>query len=290
MPTEQSATAKRATEATTRAANSPAAADPPPADAPVPADAPPAAKKYPPLPDHPAPPAAVAAASTVGYGEPVARLLSNLARTEGENGKLSPGQLQAVANWIATLANLKIAEDTVVKAIAHHAKKNTTQERRQAKFAKWLSEHAAGEDGSGERKPGTAATALAVPPGSQPDANGNSHPESARALAELHRAKEDHEYTDRVVTRLAALATGVGPKARVDWPKVPPSTLDVLAELLNSAGSLGWSNGQLDKEVLDYHNSTQQTSAAGRFSAFANYLTDLAETRSMTQTDAIEVG
>ena len=84
------------------------------------------------------------------------------------------------------------------------------------------------------------------------------------------QAKTDNEYSDRTVIRIAALATGVGPKARVDWPKVPPETLTVLAELLRSAGSLDWKNDRLDQEVLKYHNSTQQTSAAGRFSAFAN--------------------
>jgi hypothetical protein len=248
------------------------------------------------MPDDPAPPAALEAAQQTGYGEPVARLLSNLARGDGEDAKFGDAQLQAVANWIAVLGELEVAEDVIVKAITHNATKKTSQERRQAKFVKWLSEKASGEADTKDQEPESDSEAPAQT-GSQPaattngDGNGNGQlDEAGRALAELRQAKTDHEYSDRTVTRIAALATGVGPKARVDWPKVPPETLTVLAELLRSAGSLGWKNDQLDQEVLKYHNSAQQTSAAGRFSAFANYLTDLAETRAMAQDNAVEVG
>jgi hypothetical protein len=252
----------------------------------------PAVKEWPPMPDHPAPPAALEAAQQTGYGEPVARLLTNLARGEGEDAKFGDAQLQAVANWITVLGDLEVAEDVIVKAITHNATKKTSQERRQAKFVKWLSEKASGEADTKNQAPEPGAEAPGAQTDPQPAANGNgnSQLEAGRALAELRQAKTDHEYSDRTVTRIAALATGVGPKARVDWPKVPPETLTVLAELLRSAGSLAWKNDQLDQEVLKYHNSAQQTSAAGRFSAFADYLTDLAETRAMTQDNAVEVG
>jgi hypothetical protein len=262
----------------------------------------PVVKEWPPMPDHPAPPAALEAAQQAGYGESVARLLTNLARGEGKDAKFGDTQLQAVANWIIVLGELEVAEDVIVKAITHNATKKTSQERRQAKFVKWLSEKASGEADTKDQEPEAGAEEPAAQTDSQPaaatttttttngDGNGNGQLEAGRALAELRQAKTDHEYSDRAVTRIAALATGVGPKARVDWPKVPPETLTVLAELLRSAGSLGWKNDRLDQEVLKYHNSAQQTSAAGRFSAFANYLTDLAETRAMAQDNAVEVG
>jgi hypothetical protein len=278
---------------------SPAAAliDAPTADAPGPDDsqppiaAAPAAKEWPPMPDHPAPPAALQAAQEAGYGEPAARLLSNLARGQQEDAKFGDAQLQAVANWITVLGELEIAEDAIVRAIAHNATKKTSQERRQAKFVKWLSDKASGEADTKAQAPESDSEAPDTQTDSEPtNANGNDQLEAGKALAELRQAKTDNEYTDRTVTRIAALATGVGPKARVDWPKVPAETLTILAELLRGAGSLGWKNDQLDQEILKYHNSTQQPSAAGRFSAFANYLTDLAETRAMAQDDVVEVG
>ncbi len=254
-----------------------------------PAEAPPAAKQYPPMPDHPAPEAVLLAAEKAGFGEPVARLLGNLAQAEGQDSKFTAAQLQAVTNWIAVLGELDVPEDVIVKAITVNAAKNTTQERRQARFAKWLSEKAAGEAPPTGEAPETAADAPDAP--KDTEAATDAGPlDPARALAELRKARDDHKYTDRTVTRLAALATGVGPNARVDWPKVTPATLLVLADLLQRAGSLGWKNEQLDKETLKYHNTNSQTSSAGRFAAFANYLTDLAETRAMTtQADTIGV-
>jgi hypothetical protein len=250
------------------------------------------AKHYPPMPDHPAPEAALKAAQAAGFGEPAARMLSNLARNEGDDSKFTAAQLQAVANWIAMLDEVDVTEDVILKAIGVNARKNTSQERRQARFVKWLSEKASGEtDESADDEPQPDTDAADEEADAEPETNGSVSPlDAARALAVLREAKQDYEYSDRTVTRLAALATGVGPKARVDWPNVVPATLLILAELLQSAGSLGWKNEQLDREVVKYHNSTEQTSIAGRFAAFANYLTDLAETRAMTQADTIEVG
>jgi hypothetical protein len=250
-------------------------------------DAPPAAKEHPPMPDHPAPEAVLKAAQAADFGEPVARLLSNLAREEGKDATFTAAQLQAATHWITTLADLEVAEELIVKAITFNATKNISQERRQAKFVKWLSEKAAGETEPAPDQP--SADTASGSTGSAPAANGDRQLDAARALTVLRQAKEEHEYSDRTVTRLAALATGAGPNARVDWPSVPAATLLILTELLQSAGALGWKNDHLDREIRAGHNSSEQTSTAGRFTAFANYLTDLAETRAMTQAEPIEL-
>jgi hypothetical protein len=52
----------------------------------------------------------------------------------------------------------------------------------------------------------------------------------------------------------------------------------MLAELLESAASIGWSAERLGKEVLAAHSRKGQVTPAGRFSAFAGHLTELAET------------
>jgi hypothetical protein len=83
------------------------------------------------------------------------------------------------------------------------------------------------------------------------------------------------------VTRLAALAVGAGPQAQVTWAKMKPELLRVVSDLLECAAALGWDSKRLDREVLEAHASTRQQSAAGRFSAFANQLKDMAETRQL---------
>ena len=88
-----------------------------------------------------------------------------------------------------------------------------------------------------------------------------------------------HGYDDQAATRLAALAVGAGPRGHVDWALVPADVLEMIAELLQAAGSLGWSTEALNKEVLRAHESTQQGTPAGRFAAFANHLMNAAETR-----------
>ena len=89
----------------------------------------------------------------------------------------------------------------------------------------------------------------------------------------------EHEYDDQAVTRFAALATGGGPRTQVKWAQVEPDTLLILADLLENAAAIGWSNEQLDQAVRAAHQSSRQNSTAGRFSALANHITDLAETR-----------
>ncbi|MGA2163130.1 MAG: hypothetical protein ABSH36_01520, partial [Solirubrobacteraceae bacterium] len=105
--------------------------------------------------------------------------------------------------------------------------------------------------------------------------------ELQRALGELRRRMTEHDYDDRAVTRFAALATGGGPSTQVNWAQIDPDTLLILADLLESAAAIGWSNEQLDQAILAAHKSSKQKSTAGRFSALANHIKDLAETRVM---------
>ena len=237
-----------------------------------------------PMPEHPAPAAAVTAAKERGYGEPVARLLSNLARTDGQDTKATDAQLQAVTGWLQVLGALQTPEDVVLGRAGHNSGKPMSQERRQARFSRWLARRAAGEhDGPGKESATApdsaevAGTQIANPSGTQD----NTQSDLKHAVVELRRKMAEHEYDDRAVTRLAALATGGGPRAEVKWAEVKPDTLLILADLLDSAAAIGWSNEHLDQAVLEAHKSSRQSSPAGRFSALANHIKDLAETRAM---------
>jgi hypothetical protein len=259
-----------------------------------PAEAAPPEPEYGPMPDHPAPEAVLKAAAANGFSEHTATLLSNLARAEKDPTKFAASQLQAVTTWLSALSELEIEDDLIAKAIQFTAAKKMSQERRQAKFVKWLSEKAAGESNpthapteseadAAENEPETAE------PEKEAEVQANVDDgllEAARAMSALREARNDHDYSDRAVTRLAALATGAGPKARVDWGAIEPSLVLTLAELLHHAGTLGWSNSQLDREILKCHNSTDQNSGAGRFTAFAENLSYMAETRAMTAAEA----
>lgn len=238
-----------------------------------------------PMPEHPAPPATIDTAINKGYGEPVARLLSNLARADGQDSKPTNAQLSAVANWLDALGTLQIPEDLVLEKAGHNSDKPMSQERRQARFARWLARKAAGEQGGAANEPASAPQATkdeAPASGKAKDSAGDgSSDELRRAIGELLRKMREHGYDDRAVTRFAALATGGGPRTQVDWGKVDPDQLLILADLLDSAAQIGWSNEQLDQAVLAAHNSSKQSSTAGRFSALANHITDLAETRAL---------
>jgi hypothetical protein len=243
-----------------------------------------------PMPDLPPADATVTIAESIGYTADVARGVSNLARTDGQTTGLSERQQTTVLNWLVLLSDLKIASETVLDAIEHVAVKGTNQERRQATFTRWLAAKTSGggaapaatgdpadtEQPSGETAPGAEAPQAGADPRVEDDAL-----QSERALVRIHRAMASNGYSDRSVTQLTALAVGVGPTGKVDWDKVPADTLQVLAELLESAGLLGWTPDTFAKKVLEAHNSTQQGTIAGRFSALAGYLTDLVESRSV---------
>ena len=239
-----------------------------------------------PMPEHPAPPAAINAAKEKGYGEPVARLLSNLARADGQDVKATDAQLQAVTGWLEVLGALHTPEDVVLGAASNNSGKPMSQERRQARFLRWLARRAAGEQ-DGPREEGATAPDSADVAGTESanpsGTHDNTQSDLKDAVVELRRKMAEHDYDDRAVTRLAALATGGGPRAEVKWAEVKPDTLLILADLLDSAAAIGWSNEHLDQAVLEAHKSSRQSSPAGRFSALANHIKDLAETRAMEE-------
>ena len=86
---------------------------------------------------------------------------------------------------------------------------------------------------------------------------------TARAYVQIHRAMDAHAYDDQAATRLAALAVGAGPRGHVDWAKVPADVLETIAELLQAAGSLGWSTEALNREVIRAHESNSAGDTRG---------------------------
>ena len=236
---------------------------------PAPADAaagtPLVASEGAPITDHPAPPDAITSVSKAGYSEAVAQALSNLARPEGQAAKLTDSQLQTVVNWATVLARLKVPEWMLMKAATHDANAAMTQERRQARFAKWIANKAT-HRGSGDEEADDAATAQASE-------------EFGLAFAALRRAMSEHDYSNLPVARIAALATGGGPQTQIEWRSVPLATIGEITDLLDCAAALEWSDERLDKEAINAHNSNRQDTGAGRFSAFAYSLRDLAESQ-----------
>jgi len=241
------------------------------------------AEDFGPMPEHPAAPAVIDAAKSRGFAEPVARLLSNLVRADGQDTNLTDAQLQALTGWLEVLSALQTPEEMVLRAAGHNSDKPIGQERRQAMFARWLARKTAGtETTETEEQPKAQPTPQDSTGAQDPqDAARDRQDELQRALGELRRRMTEHDYDDRAVTRFAALATGGGPSTQVNWAQIDPDTLLILADLLESAAAIGWSNEQLDQAILAAHKSSKQKSTAGRFSALANHIKDLAETRVM---------
>jgi hypothetical protein len=237
-----------------------------------------------PMPDAPASQEAVEIAQSAGFTGTVAHALSNLARTDGQEGNLSERQHKTVVNWLVTLSELELTSDEIVEAVQFVAENGTSQERRQATYARWLAGKASGRnDTTVEQAPisneADAEVQASEPAESTPapdDADAAAL-EIARALSRIHKTMDEHDYPDRTVALLAKLSIGVPPKRTLKWEKVPASTMTVLAELLESAAQIGWSADLLGKEVLAAHSSKGQTTTAGRFSALAGHLTELAE-------------
>jgi hypothetical protein len=252
-----------------------------------------------PMPEIAASPAAIAVAQSHKYTELAANALTNLAASQGQTEALSDAQERVVANWLAALARFKVPEAMALEAVAFVAGECDCQETRQAKLAKWLSAKAQADPSTtpDTAAPGTEqAQTTPVPSQASPQhaaadagttqGDGESTEAEAQELAtaqayvRIHRAMKDHGYDDQVVTRLAALALGAGPRGRVAWDAVPADVLVIIAELLESAAKLRWSNDTLTKEVIKAHNKTQQGTSTGRFAAFANHLMNAAETAS----------
>jgi hypothetical protein len=244
----------------------------------------PAPQKGLPMPDAPAAQEVVEIAESAGFDATVAHALSNLARADGQEEKLSERQHKGVVNWLVILSELHLTSDEIVRAVQHVADKGSGQEQRQATFSRWLAKKATGQNGSSSTEP--AATQEAPAPTDENDAAAADAPftedtealDTARALNRIHKMMDEHSYTDRSVALLAKLAIGQPPKRTLVWRQVPAGTMTVLAELLESAASIGWSAERLGNEVLAAHSRKGQVTPAGRFSAFAGHLTELAET------------
>jgi hypothetical protein len=243
-----------------------------------------------PMPDAPAPQEAVEIAESGGFTATVAHALSNLARTDGQEGSLSERQHKTVVNWLIILSELHLTSDEIVEAVQFVAGNGTSQERRQATFSRWLAGKASGQTDAPAEQPPVSTEAAAEVQDSEP-AESKEAPadtdvaalETARALSRIHKTMDEHGYPDRAVALLAKLSIGLPPKRTLEWAKVPASTMTVLAELLESAAAIGWSADLLGNEVLAAHSSKGQTTAAGRFSAFAGHLTELAEARRLSE-------
>jgi hypothetical protein len=251
-----------------------------------------------PMPDIPASAETIGVAQSHKYTELAANALTNLAANQGQTVALSEAQERVVANWLAAMARFKVTEAMVLEAVEVAAGKYDCQETRQAKLAKWLSAKAQADPTSTPdiAAAGSEQADAASETDQQPDttatgtgtrqSNGEPSEAEAQELAiaqayvRIHRAMKDDGYDDQVVTRLAALALGAGPRGRVAWDAVPADVLVTIAELLEAAAKLGWSNDTLTKEVIKAHNKTQQGTSTGRFAAFANQLMNAAETAS----------
>jgi hypothetical protein len=197
--------------------------------------------------------------------------------------------MKTVQNWLEVLRRLEIPEQGVLAAIAFNAEKPMSQERRQAYFSKWLAARAAGDPDDSTEEHGEAPISEQTTEQSTPEPTADTStdeetPEDEardreQALDRIHVAMGDHDYPEEPVVHLAALIACRRPGAQIDWEQIPPSKLNLIADLLNSAGELEWGADQLDKEIVKASEANQQSTPAGRFAAFASYLTDLAETR-----------
>jgi hypothetical protein len=237
------------------------------------------------MPDLPAPQEAVEVAESGGFTATVAHALSNLARTDGQEGSLSDRQNKTVVNWLMMLSELHLTSDEIVEAAQFVAGNGTSQERRQATFSRWLAGKASGQPDTPAEQAAFSTEDSAELQNSEAaleDADAAAL-QTARALSRIHKTMDEHGYPDRTVALLGKLSIGLPPKRTLEWAKVPASTMTVLAELLESAAAIGWSADLLSKEVLAAHSRKGQATAAGRFSAFAGHLTELAEARRLSE-------
>ncbi|HEV3071875.1 MAG TPA: hypothetical protein VGY76_10680 [Solirubrobacteraceae bacterium] len=234
-----------------------------------------------------------------GYTEVVAVQLDQLVRSEGQAGALSAAQIRTVRSWIATIARMKLPEETVLKTIDFVLEKCATRERAQAKFVKWLSAKAM--DGHGTQAsepnerhgPSRASAVVSDTPAIQPqdptqDTVAIESPESAQmapseppeeVLADLLGRATYYGYPESVIVHLRSLALGASPDADIDWATVPVEAIRKLSDVLDHAGLLlKWTPAQLDAEIMRAHSSGPQCTAAGRFAALARYVTEASAT------------
>jgi hypothetical protein len=83
-------------------------------------------------------PGVVQCARDAGFGEVVARQMTQLARDEEQIGQLTQPQTWTAQGWIADLSSLKIKEETVLAAIHHTLERSPDRATARAKFANWI--------------------------------------------------------------------------------------------------------------------------------------------------------
>jgi hypothetical protein len=224
------------------------------------------------------------AARTAGYTDGLSEPLMALVRDEGES-ELSTAQADCVREWVAVLGRLEVSEAKILESVTSGLVNCSTRQGAQVKFGQWVAARASARP-AGQSSPGAPVTNGASPDPATPSAADAKDADAAdpqvelqTAMAELNDAVARHDYTERAAARIAALAIGADPDAKIALEKIAPATLRVAGELLDAAATLEWSTGKLDEEVSRAHNNTQQGTSASRFGAFATHLVNSAEAR-----------
>jgi hypothetical protein len=256
-------------------------------------------------------PEIVQSASDAGFGEAVARQMTQLARGDEQVGQLTEAQAQTVQGWIADLASLNVKEETVLAAVDFTLERSPGRQAAQAKFTAWIhakvqsaqAAHTADAEPPA-RSNQTQTEGVPSDPATRPDAQAapNGQPMSAifpsstrdragqdapgltpgvdqqplTALDELAHTIERYGYQQSVVGRMVALSQGKGPESQIPWESLPEDRLREITRLLHCAAQLRWDNARLQQMVMRAHNSANQNTPAGRYATFGNHLTNAA--------------
>jgi hypothetical protein len=223
------------------------------------------------------------AARKAGYTDELTERLIALVRDE--KSELSAAHADCVREWMAVLGRLEVPEAKILESVTSGLVNCSTRQGAQVKFGQWVAVRASagptGPPSAGALLANGASPDPAAPSASDAQAAGAADPQIERdaAMAELTAAVACHDYTERAAGRIAALAIGADPDAKIALEKIAPATLRLVGELIDAAATLEWSTGKLDEEVSRAHNNTQQGTSASRFGAFATHLVNSAEAR-----------
>jgi hypothetical protein len=230
------------------------------------------------------------AAHEAGYTDALSEPLMALVRDEPD-GELSAAHADCVREWIAVLGRLELPEDKILESVTFALANCSTRQSAQVKFGQWVAARAsaapAGQPHAGPPSNG-ASPDRATSCDAQAGGAENPQVELESAMADLNAAVTRYDYTERAAGRIAALAIGADPDARIALEKIAPATLRLVGELLDAAATLEWSTGKLDEEISRAHNNTQQGTSASRFGAFAVHLVNSAEVRTEEANRAAE--
>lgn len=223
------------------------------------------------------------AARQAGYTDALSEPLMALVREDSES-ELTAAHADCVKEWVAVLGRQEVPEAKILEAVTFALVNCSTRHGAQVKFGQWVAAKASAAPagpGAGAPVRNGAFPDPAAPSPSDANDAGVADPgvELETAMAELRDAIARHEYTERAAGRIAALAIGADPDAKIDLEKIAPATLRLVGELLDAAATLEWGTGKLDEEISRAHNNTQQGTSASRFGAFAVHLVNSAEAR-----------